>query len=73
MKKAETLIKGAAKAAPIYRNNWVFLGQYYIAARNYESVNAACNKALELPKNEGKYEEMRFTKEANACLNKART
>ncbi len=71
MKQAESLIKGATDAAPKYRNNWVFLGQYYIAAGKYESANLACKKVLELPETEGKYEEMRFTKEANACLKKA--
>ena len=70
-KKAEVLIKGAADNAPSYRNNWVFLGQYYISSGNYESANLACKKALALPETMGKYEEIRFTQEANACLKKA--
>jgi tetratricopeptide (TPR) repeat protein len=73
MKKALVLIKGAADAAPSYRNNWVFLGQYYIAAGDYASANAACKKATELPPTDGKYEEMRYMKEAKECLKKAHT
>ncbi len=73
MKKAESLILHSAEAAPNYRNNWVFLGQYYIAAGKYESANVACKKVLELPETEGKYEEKRFTEEDKACLKKAHT
>lgn len=73
MKKAGVLIKGAADAAPSYRNNWVFLGQYYIEAGDYAAANAACKKATELPPSDGQYEEKRYMAEANACLKKAHT
>ena len=71
MKKAEVLIKGAADSAPSYRNNWVFLGQYYISSGDYASAHAACQKATELPPTDGKYEEVRYMEEAKACLKKA--
>lgn len=71
MKKALTLIKGAADSAPSYRNNWVFLGQYYISSGDYASANAACKKATELPPTDGQYEEKRYMDEAAQCLKKA--
>lgn len=73
MKKAAVLIKGAADSAPTYRNNWVFLGQYYIEAGDYVKANAACTKATQLPPTDGVYEEKRYMTEANACLKKAHT
>ena len=73
MKKAGVLLKSATDAAPSYRNNWVFLGQYYIEAGDYASANAACKKATELPPTDGKYEEIRYMNEAEACLKKAHT
>ena len=71
MKKALTLLKTATTAAPTYRNNWVFLGQYYISNKQWNEANIACQKAISLPATDGKYEEMRYTKEANDCIKKA--
>ena len=71
MSKAEELIKEATTSNPTYRNNWVFLGQYYLAKKNKVEAKAACEKVLTLPETVGKYEEMRYTEEARTCIAKA--
>lgn len=71
MSKAEKLLKEATDSNPKFRNNWVFLGQFYLAKKNKPLAKAACEKVLTLPETEGKYEEMRYTEEANICIAKA--
>jgi tetratricopeptide (TPR) repeat protein len=71
-KKALQLLTLATEKAPQYRNNWVFLGQYYLATGDYQQALMTCQKALSLPNLDGKYEELRFTREAKECVGKAK-
>ncbi len=71
-KKALELLTTATAKSPQFRNNWVFLGQYYISTGNSESALEVCQKALTLPNQDGKYEELRYTREAQACITKAK-
>lgn len=71
-RKALELLTTATDKAPQFRNNWVFLGQYYISTGNSESALFACQKALALPNQDGKYEELRYTREAQQCVTKAK-
>ena len=71
--KALALIKASADRAPKYRNNWVFLGQYYISVSQYDKALEACKTALSLPSLDGKYEEIRYTAEAQRCVSKAQS
>ncbi len=70
--KAIELLKTATDKAPQFRNNWVFLGQYYLKTRDYQNALTACQKALSLPNQDGKYEEMRYSREANECITTAK-
>lgn len=70
-KKALELLTAATTSAPQFRNNWVFLGQYYISSGNYESALNVCQKALTLTNQDGKFEEIRYTREAQECVVKA--
>jgi len=70
--KSLELIKSAANNAPQYRNNWVVLGQYYYHFGYYESAIQICQKALTLPNHDGKYEEIRYIREAKECTDKAK-
>lgn len=69
--KAEKYLTTATEKAPQYRNNWVFLGQYYISTKDYQKAVDACQKAVDAAPSDGKYEEMRFSREANDCVKKA--
>lgn len=71
--KALALIKASTDSAPKFKNNWVFLGQYYISVSQYDKALDACKTALSLPAVDGKYEEMRYTAEAKRCISKAQS
>ncbi len=71
--KAAKLIGDAVKSSPKFDNNWVFLGQYYLSNSQYQEALDACNKALSLPGVDGKFEDMRYKKEARQCVNKAQS
>lgn len=71
--RAYRFISAATQEAPNFRNNWVFLGQYYISAGQYDKAFEACNKAVSLPSVDGKYEELRYYKEAKQCVLKAKS
>lgn len=71
--KALALIKASTDSAPKFKNNWVFLGQYYISVSQYDKALEACKTALSLPALDGKYEEMRYTSEARRCVSKAQS
>lgn len=70
--KALALINSSTQNAPTFRNNWVFLGQYYISAGQYDKALEACNKAISSPSLDGKYEEIRYLKEAKQCVLKSK-
>ena len=70
--EARNLLLEASEKAPQFRNNWVFLGQYYTAIGKPESAVAACQKALDLPNQDGKFEELRYAREAQECLDRAK-
>jgi tetratricopeptide (TPR) repeat protein len=70
-KTAKDLYIQAVTKDPGYRNNWVFLGQYYIVMKQWDDALKACQKALGLPGEVGKYEDMRYTNEAKECISKA--
>ncbi len=72
-KKALALIKDSTDSAPKFKNNWVFLGQYYISNSEYDKALSACKTALSQAPLDGKYEEMRYTKEAKECVAKAQS
>jgi tetratricopeptide (TPR) repeat protein len=69
--KAGDLYIQAVTKDPTYRNNWVFLGQYYIKMKKWDDAQKACQRALSLPGEVGKYEDMRYTREAKECISKA--
>ncbi len=71
--KALELIKSTITKAPQDRNNWVALGQFYNHFGYYESANQACQKALALPDLGGKFEELRYMREAKECVDKAKS
>lgn len=69
--KAYKLISSAVKNAPTFSNNWVFLGQFYLSGGQYANALTSCQKALNMPAQDGKYEELRYKKEAKQCIAKA--
>lgn len=71
-KRALELLTTATEKAPQFRNNWVFLGQYYLSVDDYQKALDTCQKAIALPSQDGKYEEIRYIREANECVNKAK-
>jgi tetratricopeptide (TPR) repeat protein len=71
-KKALNLLTKATNKAPDYDNNWVFLGQYYLSEDDYRNADLACTKAYDIPAVDGKYEDMRFKREASECMSKAK-
>jgi tetratricopeptide (TPR) repeat protein len=71
-KKALELLTTAITKAPNFRNNWVFLGQYYNSTGEADKALDACQKALQLPNQDGKYEEIRYSREAQECIDKAK-
>lgn len=70
--KAEKYLTDATTKAPQVRNNWVFLGQYYISTKDYQKAIDSCQKAIDVTSSEGQYEEKRYLREANECLTKAK-
>lgn len=72
-KKALEYIQAAITAAPQMRNNWVFLGQYYLSVGEGQAALAACQKALSLSNQDGKYEEIRYIREAKECVDSAKS
>jgi hypothetical protein len=54
-----------------YSNNWVFLGQYYLEQKDGVNALKACQRALQSPKIDGKYEEKRYAYEAQECIAQA--
>jgi len=50
----------------------LFLGQYYNSTGEADKALEACQKALELPNQDGKYEEIRYSREAQECIDKAK-
>lgn len=71
--KALALLKDATLKAPEFRNNWVFLGQYYISEEQYNEALEACTHALNCKDIDGKYEEERYKREANICVQSAKS
>lgn len=69
--KAYKLISASVKSAPKFSNNWVFLGQFYLSSGQYANAVTACQKALNMTPQDGKYEELRYSKEAKQCIAKA--
>ncbi len=72
-KKALELLTASTTKSPQFKNNWVFLGQYYISTGDYQQALATCQKALTLQALDGRYEEIRYTREANECIAKAQS
>lgn len=70
--KALQLMVSATENAAEYKKNWVALGRYYISRGQYDKALTACNIALEKKAMDGKYEEVRYTREAEECTTKAR-
>lgn len=70
-KKALALLMTATDNAPQFKNNWVFLGQYYLSVDEYQKALDSCQKALTLPSADGKYEDLRYTREATECVSTA--
>jgi uncharacterized lipoprotein YbaY len=71
--KAQDLLMSAVKKEPAFSNNWVFLGQYYLSQDNYKNALTACSNALKTGELDGKYEELRYRREAVQCVKKAKS
>lgn len=69
--KALALLIEAATKAPNFKNNWVFLGNYYLSKGEYGKALEACNTAYSMPAVADKYEELRYKNEAKKCAIKA--
>ena len=69
--KALQYLTTATIKAPQFRNNWLTLGQYYLNTKDYKNALANCQKVLTLPKIDGKFEEMKYTRDANKCISAA--
>lgn len=70
-KKALTYLTEATEKAADYRNNWLYLGQFYLASNEYQQALDACTKAANTKDSDGKYENIRTLREANSCVKKA--
>ncbi len=70
-KKALTYLTEASEKSPDYRNNLLYLGQFYLATGEYQQAFDNCTKAVNLKDNDGKYENIRTLREANSCVKKA--
>ncbi len=70
-KKALSYLTSATEKAADYRNNWLYLGQFYLSSGDYQQAFDACTKAAGLKDSDGKYESIRTLKEANSCIKKA--
>lgn len=70
-KKALELLTTATDKAPQFKNNWVFLGQYYLSVDEYQKALDSCQKAIGLPIADGKFEDLRYSREANECVTSA--
>lgn len=73
MDKAFDLFEEAVKKAPKFANNWIYLGHYYLKDKNYTNALDACKNALAVTSiNDGKFEDLKFKREAKDCINKAK-
>lgn len=70
--KAKQLLMQASNKAPEYDNNWVFLGQFYLKRGLYKEALKACENAASITAVDGSSEEIRFKREANECVSKAK-
>ena len=71
-KKALEMFTEATTKSPEFDNNWLFLGRFYLYSKEYAKALEACNKAVELPAQDGKAEEARYKREAKDCVAKAK-
>lgn len=69
--KALAYLTDATTKAPQFKDNWVTLGAYYLTIKNYQKALENCKKALAMPGIDGKYEEMKYNKDATECINTA--
>lgn len=67
-KKALALLTTATDKAPQFRSNWLFLGRYYLSVSDYQNALDACQKAVNSSALDGRYEEIRYLREANECV-----
>lgn len=66
--KAKNSFIIATQKAPNYKNNWIYLGNFYLDKGKYKEAKEACSKAINLPEADGKYENIRYQREAMNCL-----
>ncbi len=71
-KKAIELFKNTTEQSPEFDNNWLFLGRFYMNDGNYKEALDSCTKALDISPVDGKFEEMRYKREAKECITKAK-
>lgn len=70
--KALLYMKNAINNANKYKDNWLFLGRYYLTIeKDYLKAKKTCEQVLLQPSLSGKFEDMRYNNEANACIKKA--
>lgn len=69
--KALAYLTEATTKAPQFKNNWVALGQYYINIKDYQNALNTCKKALAMSGIDGKYEEIKYNKDAKICVDAA--
>lgn len=70
--KALFYMKNAVDNSPKYKDNWLFLGRFYLfIEKDYLKAKKTCEMVLKQPALSGKFEDMRYDKEANECISKA--
>lgn len=72
--KAKQMLTDAVTQAPQFKDNWNFLGQFYLSQKDYKNALAACTKGLSIPtiKEEGVFENKRHDRELGQCVGAAK-
>lgn len=70
-KKALAYLNEATTKSPDFKYNWIALGQYYLNTKDYKQALDNCTKGLNMPDIDGKYENIKFNKDAKKCIDNA--
>lgn len=69
--KALAYLNEATTKAPTFNYNWIALGQYYLATKDYKKAITNCTKGLNMDNINGSYEGKKYKKDANKCISTA--